>query len=378
MIRASISSVSHLIDDLYQAAYEPDHWTIALESLRVLFDGSRSCIRYDHGMKPGTHVANYDDPNLVLDFFRGGYPMDTVTSIISAFQVGVPKTDSGLVAKELLHKTQMWNDLMKPRDMYGGMATKILVSGELNVFVDIQRGLKQPEFSTEDLELKRALVPTLIRVAQISERLGHRNLSSRSAHMALDALSIGFVTVTPSMRVIEFNGAAEKIFERGNLSCQHGHLFTGNLALTRRLNKLVAEACYDDDGLPGHGGELVINSVMTDTPAVALSVAPVQKRHALSEGIPGPAAVIYIREIGNGFAADMQTRLRELFGLSARESEIAKGLVTGSSLQEIANASEISIATARTQLASIFRKTDTNRQSQLVMLLMQVLQLPRP
>jgi DNA-binding CsgD family transcriptional regulator len=55
--------------------------------------------------------------------------------------------------------------------------------------------------------------------------------------------------------------------------------------------------------------------------------------------------------------------------LTPAEARIALGIARGDALAAIAEAHGISIATARTQLKSVFAKTGTHRQGQLVALL---------
>jgi DNA-binding CsgD family transcriptional regulator len=61
--------------------------------------------------------------------------------------------------------------------------------------------------------------------------------------------------------------------------------------------------------------------------------------------------------------------LRRVFQFTSAEVRVAQGLARGESLEEIATILHIKITTARTELASIFAKTDTRRQGQLVAVL---------
>jgi DNA-binding CsgD family transcriptional regulator len=60
--------------------------------------------------------------------------------------------------------------------------------------------------------------------------------------------------------------------------------------------------------------------------------------------------------------------LRELFGLSFAEAALCHYLVAGPSVKECAVLLGITESTARKQLASIFRKTGCNRQTELIRL----------
>lgn len=66
--------------------------------------------------------------------------------------------------------------------------------------------------------------------------------------------------------------------------------------------------------------------------------------------------------------------LEKIFGLTAAEGRLAAELSRGIPLATIAQSRNVSIATLRTQLASIFGKTGTSRQPELVALLGRVCQ----
>ncbi len=68
--------------------------------------------------------------------------------------------------------------------------------------------------------------------------------------------------------------------------------------------------------------------------------------------------------------------LQKLFGLTSAEARLAARIATGATLAEITDESGISVSTARSQLASIFLKTHTRRQGELVALLARVALLP--
>lgn len=68
-------------------------------------------------------------------------------------------------------------------------------------------------------------------------------------------------------------------------------------------------------------------------------------------------------------SAGLYWRIELYSRLTPAESRIAHGIARGEPLSAIAKANGISIGTARTQLKSVFVKTGTHRQAQLVALL---------
>lgn len=61
--------------------------------------------------------------------------------------------------------------------------------------------------------------------------------------------------------------------------------------------------------------------------------------------------------------------LRQLYALTPSEARLAERLMAGDTPERAAEALGVTVATVRTYLASIFRKTETNRQAELVRLL---------
>ena len=68
--------------------------------------------------------------------------------------------------------------------------------------------------------------------------------------------------------------------------------------------------------------------------------------------------------------------LQTLFGLTSAEARLAVEVASGKSLEEVAKVVGRKVATARKQLASVFMKTRTNRQGELVALLARLAVLP--
>lgn len=68
--------------------------------------------------------------------------------------------------------------------------------------------------------------------------------------------------------------------------------------------------------------------------------------------------------------------LRALYGLTPAETEVANGLLMGYSIEEIASLRHVRLGTVRIQMKSLFSKTGTCRQGELLRLLMTLPQRP--
>ena len=102
---------------------------------------------------------------------------------------------------------------------------------------------------------------------------------------------------------------------------------------------------------------LWVRSTITGSPVI-LRVSPVES------DAPRPLALVLSTELvwPEGF----ETTVQEAFGLTAAEVEIVRGVTLGLPLRDIALARGRSVETVRTQVRSVLAKTETHGQSELV------------
>ena len=98
------------------------------------------------------------------------------------------------------------------------------------------------------------------------------------------------------------------------------------------------------------------------------------KDHHPDEFAEDGADAVTLREV-HDFPVPSEARLRALFHLTGAEAKLAQHLACGDSVEEVARKLSIKMTTARTQLASIFAKTDTRRQAKLVAILSRIAHL---
>jgi DNA-binding CsgD family transcriptional regulator len=130
-----------------------------------------------------------------------------------------------------------------------------------------------------------------------------------------------------------------------------------------RLQRLLADARSD----PRAGGMLRIARPSGKRSYVAVIAAVVARRRATMA--PRPAICIVISD-PDGRAPLSSEPLRVAFGLTAAEARLAALLGAGEDLRSAAGEIGITYGTARARLATIFEKTQTRRQGELVKLLL--------
>jgi DNA-binding NarL/FixJ family response regulator len=184
----------------------------------------------------------------------------------------------------------------------------------------------------------------------ISENVQQATLSE-----ALDHLATGVIFVNENLKVFHSNDAAEQILARGtDLQMRDGLLCCRTPERTAQLQRLV---------LQDRGTTFTVERGES-LPPLHLLVSPLHS-HSENYGRNLPIAIIYIFETVKN-SERIEDVIRTLYNLSPREARIAAKLVLNPELKEAARAMGITYNTARTHLKRIYAKTNVNRLSALV------------
>ncbi|MDF2114666.1 LuxR C-terminal-related transcriptional regulator [Roseiarcaceae bacterium H3SJ34-1] len=369
MLLVSPESLSAVVGSIYEATYDPTQWAAAIGNLENLFHGSKACFgRFGPDIRANDIVATHIDETFQLRYIEElAHEENGFADAISAAPVGMVYHDHALVG-DALKRSRLWNEWMAPQDMYGGLGCKVLEAGSSYWYFDVQRGYGQASFETADAELLRTIVPHLARAAEIRRKFQ----SAQHLASTFSQLPFGVIVVDGHMRIATVNAAAEAILRRpeSGLLAKSGHLVAANAGSKAALQHLVAHACSArDDVIPGVGGDLLIRTKRRGAGAdLGISVGPLVNR---IEELPfgGRHAAIFIREISLELPAGFREQVRTFFDLTPKEAALAARLASGMTLKEAAADAHISIHTARSYLDSVFLKTGTHQQSQLVALL---------
>lgn len=370
MKSVSAGALSHVIGEIYAAAHDPAHWKAAIAAIRCLLDGSKACI-VPFGFEIAPDLCHTDtvlDPSLM--------PPPDLFVEVRAFEARVRSMPLGAVYEDhALHssrkpwrETRIWREWMAPQDMYGGLGSRLLETPTGNWFFDVQRGARQAGFDGEAIGVVGLLVPHLRQAIGLSLRsgLGARALES------LDCLPFGMMLVDSSLRIHRANEAAERLLDEriSPLTRRDGQLAIsreagGMDALRRSLSRACSADRWDP---PCASGDIVLHAPHEPGQGLLLSISPLGTTGGENRFVQRMAAIAMRPLRTTGAAQGLESRLRGAFDLSAREAALVVGLASGLSLRETAERSGIAFSTARSYLETVFAKTGTRRQGELIAL----------
>jgi DNA-binding CsgD family transcriptional regulator len=176
-------------------------------------------------------------------------------------------------------------------------------------------------------------------------------------------MSCGALLLDSSGAVLDTNMHAERILQ-AELSCATE---APSAEWSRNaLKRLLARA----DGRFTIDQEAWITVSRPDSAPLVLHAIPVA-----NGAISGPHTILIFVDLSRRPQPNPGV-LQRLFDLTPAEARLAIGIGSGKTLAEIAEETCLSNATLRTQLSSVFMKTQTRRQPELVALLARVAILP--
>jgi DNA-binding CsgD family transcriptional regulator len=170
------------------------------------------------------------------------------------------------------------------------------------------------------------------------------------------------LALDPAGRVVVRSRGAAALFG-GRLNLHDGRLVIADADAQAGLDALVAAALKDDPAKPGPLPPPLILRRASGR-YLHIDVWPVPR-----PGGDGRLAVLLLLRETEGDAASRAEVLRARFGLTPAEVRLALAISDGAGLVSAAERLGIRVSTARAHLKSVFLKTETHRQAELVALL---------
>jgi DNA-binding CsgD family transcriptional regulator len=292
----------------------------------------------------------------------------------AALPAGAVFSLDSLMPRQDFAKTPIYNEWWKHAD-YGlaMLGANLQNDDQLSSVICIVNAPGKDALTDEQARLFEKAARHIARALRIHRQLWMLKHNPLTAAEQLEGLRQGAILADASANVLFINAPARKALEAGDgIVLKDGYLATTDGAGT--LRQLVA-SCAQGIGLSGPlGGEVEVRRGPRRA-ALKLVVTPLRAKNPGAEitwlGLSLPVAIVTITDPEiqrRRFVQDLHKR----FGLTAAEAGLAAEIVKGDGREAAARRRGISVATARSQLSSIFEKTSTHRQAELVHLLLEL------
>lgn len=377
-MRAATDHVA-LIERIYHTVLEPESWPRVLQDICGVIEASSAFlftppefVPIEDGLfvscgLPGSFEKAVKAQNCGLDAWREAARRRGISR-------GTLYTGEMLVPERELVQTEHYNVHLRPHDIHSVMGNVLCgpESGEAPISVlSLYRPRQADAFTAADRQAYLRLAPHLRRANDIYWRLRKAELRHRADASLLDRLATGVVLLNAAGEVLHCSAAALRLLHSGDgLEIRKRRLHVLLPDQANKLAKVIGNVCLSQGG--GRGDTDAGGFVFIDRPSGggpwSLLVAPLPRMGWQLTGTNNAVAVVFIHD--HRAPASAVNVLGQLYGLTAAEVRLARMLAQGDSLSDIADELGLSKLTLRSQLRSIFNKTGTGRQADLVLLLL--------
>jgi DNA-binding CsgD family transcriptional regulator len=244
------------------------------------------------------------------------------------------------------------------------MTASVVVREGLEAGISLHRSPAAGAFGARDKAALHKLFPSISHALQLGFR--YQAALQESWWNGYCAASKGaLVLVDELKRVVRLTPDAEKVIRSGDgLHIKQGRLSAPKSRDQEGLDRAIGNAVKAVDAVAG----AVRIGRKSGAPDYLLTINPLVRQYRYLAPFE-PAALIHIAD-PNRVLLPAKTLQRQLFGFTEQEANIAALLLEGRSPRAISELLSISTNTVNVHLQSVFRKTGTRRQSELIRLLL--------
>lgn len=352
--------LSKLIKTIYDAALETTKWQDTINLLTSTFDGRSSFLyTYDKRTQSTSDVFfSSDTDNDYLKKFDeyyinvNPYPIP----IHDLAPTGIPLSDEMVMTRTEAHKTEYYNDWIKPQEL-GSSQVGLKLDIDQNRFIILGTHVNPKNY---DKKLKtyfqsiEKIIPHINNALQVSNLVNTKTQQNTTVNSTLGHIGLPTFWLNKKFQLLNVNSKAEQILRCGGLvklnkktRCLEAEVPKSSVDLYKAFKK-----CLDEEN--NHLNNLFpLISAFDGSTHIAWAKLTKEKTIVL---------IIASKSEPNSLNIDL---IKSLLGLTEAEAKLAIALANGVSLKHYSSHSGISYNTAKNQLSSIFEKTRLSSQAEL-------------
>jgi len=367
MSKSRPSTLDEVILNVYEAANDRTHWPTALSRLSALTRSNFSNFVLVDKQRATAVFSTADAtiPDKTNEEYIGHFSaIDPRLALARRLEPGHVLTCDQHFDAPYVTRSEFYQDFLIP---FGGRylaCAKIMDDQHLNAVIGFHRNAGAGPFDRENLKTIGKVIPHLSQAALLFRRVSELNEENARLSNALDRMPWGIIKVDDKAHVLSCNKSAEAMLNRQDgIRIRQGCIQTLFIEQTSALLKLVSNAASAAVGKVLEAGRPLRIDKTTGGHLLALVLPGLERLQLLEH--PYRGAPLFVSDSADQPFAP-ETILRQLFKLTRAEATVAVAISQGLTLDDIAQAHDVSLTTVRTQTRAILEKTGTSRQAELV------------
>jgi DNA-binding CsgD family transcriptional regulator len=349
-----------MIDGLYAGTLDQAAWDRAIIEIADTVRASGALLlafnpRTGEVLREENHRF---DPNTVEGYRKYWTFEDRRRGYFLTVPVGCPVTEMTLQIPDWA-RTPILNEFLRPADAPHFMPAWLHKSESKAVTLSFQGTRKRGPFEAKDIESFQRILPHVIRALEIRDRLQSAQIRADTLAESINGLRFGVMILDGAARLVECNGVAEELLRSGEGVRRKAD---GTLCLSEPAAGQFAR--WTKLGEQPHGVDGLLHARRSGALPLSVMVSPLPAQRS-AWITHDPRWLILIFDPERRIEASLELIAHDL-AISSSEANVATLLAAGYRLPEVARRLGVSEHTVRSQLKSIFRKTGTRTQADLI------------
>jgi DNA-binding CsgD family transcriptional regulator len=361
-------SLSLLIGDIYDTTLDPARWTEVLEKIAGYMQGTAAGLvseEFGDGAV-SFHYSWGTDPEYTKLYQEKYAKLNpSIVPVALSVKPGEVCSLSTAIPYDEYLESRLYKEWVKPQD-YGDVTT-VLIEKSARSFAHLavlHRGRDSPV--DEDARKRmRLLAPHICRAVAISKIVELSKFETAMLADTIDSLAAGVFLLQDNGRLAHANASGKAILKEGRvLQHANGAIQAVDLQARSRLHQAIANATEGDVGLGGRGIAIPLESDNGERyVAHVLSLISGARRET---GRLYRATVAMFVHKATLHRPTLIEAIATQFKLTPSEVRVLFAIIEVGGAPQVANVLGISLDTVKTHLKRVFAKTGTNRQVDLV------------
>lgn len=359
----TLGEFSRLVTAIHDAAVTPAQWVDAMTAVRHSLNAITGAMLIAEDVGRSAERASLP-PDAHQTYREYYHRLDYVLEAVERGPVG--QIHSGRALIDLDERSEFNNDWIRPNHMDDGLFVRLTANDHPACFIVANPRHDEPFVTAERAELATALIPHFQHALRTEKHLEDLRRDAADLAGAIDSMRQAVLVIGTDSVVLHCNLAGNGLMNQADgLTVRRGKLCALRPDVDCALQRAVADALGRNET-----GARSSTSVLCPRPsggrAYVAHAFPFPNREHNGDG--EPKALLVIVDPDNR-PQPPKAMLRNLFGLTNGEADVALRVANGQGLAPISEELSVSVATVKTHLQHVFDKTDTHRQAELVRLL---------
>ena len=262
------------------------------------------------------------------------------------------------------------NEFLDRHDARYALPAFIPLGPRHSAVFSFMRSRRDGQYGEEEVRRLTPLLPHLKRAMRLNFQLGLLESKVSALESLVDRIAAPVMFIDRKGALLFANSTGQEILSQARfLVARNGRVEPRNVKQAAEYDEVLGAALWQGTKIADRGTSMRLRSCDGST---ALLFAEALHGQADFVGTPHADLALLLNCPVDGPPIAIP-RLQRVLGLTPAEARMAERLVSGKSLEQISGELNLSRETLKSQLRSLFMKTGTHRQGQLIAFLLSIL-----